>query len=243
MARYRESRHDGADGKKAANARQLTQLVRTHLLSPGKPRKTRARRIHAVALDGSAMRTCGVFAQELGDVLGCTHVPERDTATATAQKRKLRAEGTQGPQVRVRNCTAAELLRDLPDSHVELAYLDFLGTITGDRVQRDSMPLDDIDLLLREKAAATLVLGLTFSARSPLEGFKSAEDKIRTGYLSPLFQHHQYAEVASFTRVYRRSRHHQSMVFLAFVLRKDTQIRGDHAQFVLRADGRFDGYS
>jgi hypothetical protein len=116
----------------------------------------------ALAYDGGRMETSRCWADRLACRRVRIRVVERNTRQA-AHMANMAPHGT-----RVTAATAHSFLKAMKcGTRFNLAYMDCMGTIAGNKATAD-YPLEDLKLLLQH-AADTLIIGLTFCARLAIQ--------------------------------------------------------------------------
>lgn len=185
-------------------------------------------------------------------------VVERDVSTAKRMKEHLLL--LHGKKVHVEGgVTLADWLLTTRrrQNIINVAYFDYMGSITGNR-SRGEHPLEDISCFLGRWACGDgghVVMCMTFCARvyeKLPDDCPSVQSAILGLYLEPIIRWHGYGIEYKKCEVYRRTQKSMPMVFVALVLcKQDKYIRNECAllkerqniDFAVSKCGKFyDGY-
>lgn len=211
VAQYKEKR-GSKDQHKQRNNKLLAELAGQQ------QQRQQQRRLHALVLDGPALKTSKLLQQHYKNDISI-EIAERNVDQISRMVRQNTSSSTH-----IYQGTLAQHLRQRRRTRkFGLAYLDYMGSVTGNKATQ-SFPLEDISLLLKHHAANTIVLGATFSAR--LQAGRNAEhdsvaDTILHGFLEPVIHRAGFAVVYK-ARVacYKRHGGAMTMAFIAVVLQR-----------------------
>lgn len=124
--------------------------------------------------------------------------------------------------------------------YVYMVYFDFMCTPRGNP-SKGIFPIEDIWFYLSNNGNDQVVIAMTFSMRMKKYG-ENMLDHIITDFVKPCITYSQYRIIETpIEKIYKRTKNSQPMVFLLYVLLRDTSIDPLSVDFFVE-DGRKPGY-